>query len=324
MAYATGAAADADAFMAALVSFLTGQGWSVNKNNWPTWVAVSKGDCYVNFRKNAYGTINFNDSNGVARVDTRIMCCIASGFTDTAYNTQPDALTNSNIQNSVVINDMTGPLPSYHFYADDTYCHVVVQTRAGCYNHLSFGQLEQLNTAFSPAPSYIGCTWYNWWPNGTGGGSMTSWGGGHSVMFNGDNTQFFVGGADNVTTTKVRSSHFQNFNRWSGPGNSYGGSIFTHFLMTGNMAVNGNTPFMPLMGIVYQTEQPGTFLLGTAPNIRLVSMVGRSAQDQVTLGSDTWDLYPMRKVQELYVIEAPASPAIDNTSAGYGFAIKRT
>lgn len=321
MAYETGASSGIDDLMSKLVTFLTGQGWTINKNTWPTWVSVNKGDCYVNFQKNAFGTITFNDANGVSRTDNRLMAWIASGFEDTSGNAQPDCLPLTNGQRKVTMNDLTGPLPSYHFYADGNYCHVVVQTRAGCYNHLSFGEYDQVNTAFAPNPAYVACTYYSWWPN-----AMLNWGDAHSAMFGGENTQSYIGGSDNVTTQKCRDSHHPNFYRWNGSfnGNPSLGPIFTKFLMTGNMLVNGNSPFMPIMGIVAQTEQPGTFMLGTVPNMRLVSMVGRSAQDQVVLGEDTWDLYPMRKVQERYGIEAPVSPAIDNTSAGYGFAIKRT
>ena len=52
-------------------------------------------------------------------------------------------------------------------------------------------------------------------------------------------------------------------------------------------------------------------------------MKGRSPKEVITVGSDDWMVFPMRKQNELVDIVRPPSPAIDNTSGQAGYAIKK-
>jgi hypothetical protein len=142
MAYSTGTASDIDDLInVKLKAFAIANGWTVNEDNWPTFISLSKGTCFVNFQRYlASGT----DPFGYPYTDHRLYARISSGYGPGGFTGQPNVAAYD-----AIANDLTGPFTSYHFFSGPTvgpqYIHAVIETRAGFYVHIQAGEEVQLS-----------------------------------------------------------------------------------------------------------------------------------------------------------------------------------
>jgi hypothetical protein len=88
MAYSTGTASDIDDLInVKLKAFAIANGWTVNEDNWPTFISLSKGTCFVNFQRYlASGT----DPFGYPYTDHRLYARISSGYGPGGFTGQPN------------------------------------------------------------------------------------------------------------------------------------------------------------------------------------------------------------------------------------------
>ena len=60
MAYETGTATDIDDLInVKLKAFMIAEGWTLNDDNWPTFLALSKNNCFINLRHDSSSTTSF-------------------------------------------------------------------------------------------------------------------------------------------------------------------------------------------------------------------------------------------------------------------------
>jgi hypothetical protein len=160
MAYSTGTASDIDDLInVKLKAFAIANGWTVNEDNWPTFISLSKGTCFVNFQRYlASGT----DPFGYPYTDHRLYARISSGYGPGGFTGQPNVAAYD-----AIANDLTGPFTSYHFFSGPTvgpqYIHAVIETRAGFYVHIFFGEADTLTLGITPRPAYLAVSYYHWW-----------------------------------------------------------------------------------------------------------------------------------------------------------------
>jgi hypothetical protein len=97
MAYSTGTASDIDDLInVKLKAFAIANGWTVNEDNWPTFISLSKGTCFVNFQRYlASGT----DPFGYPYTDHRLYARISSGYGPGGFTGQPNVAAYNAIAN---------------------------------------------------------------------------------------------------------------------------------------------------------------------------------------------------------------------------------
>jgi hypothetical protein len=103
-----------------------------------------------------------------------------------------------------IANDLTGPFTSYHFFSGPTvgpqYIHAVIETRAGFYVHIFFGEADTL---------YLAVSYYHWWAYSANPSARYEGKAGtnaHAFLFasyNTNNFQLYIGGADSQEPVKV-------------------------------------------------------------------------------------------------------------------------
>ena len=185
MAYETGTATDIeDLIDVRLKNFAVAQGWTLNEDNWPAHIALSKGGCFLNMRwdqvTSASVTITNNgiqdltDAFGVPRLDHKLWAHLATGYTPAGgWNGQVGSPVNGNTASEpfIQVSDLAGPFPSYHLFSDDgtgaSYIYLVVETRSGYYSHFYFGEAETTGLNYSPRAAFATGSRYAWWPNST-------------------------------------------------------------------------------------------------------------------------------------------------------------
>ena len=361
MAFQTGTAADIDELInTTLRNFaVVTNAWTANATDWPNHLALSNNNCFVNLRRRGSalftptGDNTFNDVFGNSITDNRCLAHLSSGYVGTGatpddrYLGQPDSRVTTSIDTDANrINDVTGPLTSYSLYSggpnDEEYIYLVTESSSGYYNHLGFGNIDQLTATYSPGSSFLISTFYQWWPSVAAVGSRFESffsSASHDIMFGDRNLQYYLGGADagNLQANKVKIRgeclplfRAQNSGTANEPlsGGANDGRWADSLPFLGPNPLNGVTPFIPIpAAVLFDTPANAYFLLGVLPNIRLCSMKGRLPGETVTLGDDQWDVYPFRRQRDdngtVPEIELVNAPPYENTSAQYGVAYKR-
>lgn len=184
MAFETGTATNiAQLINVRLKDFMVAQGWTLNADNWPDHLALSKDGCFVNLRYDIEtddqtgavtgrgGNLDFDDDFGVARQDRVLWAHLSSGYTAGGWGGQPDSAVVGTDDNTPFarVNDLLGPFPSYTFFSGDesagepAYIYAVIETRVEHYSHLLFGNIEQIGLGYSPNAAFLVGSFYHWW-----------------------------------------------------------------------------------------------------------------------------------------------------------------
>ena len=345
MPYETGTASDInDLINVKLKNFITTHGWTVNKDTWPTWLAVSKGACYVNLRFDSStsttsgsmtqtGSQRPTDAFGVARVDDRFWFHCSSGFTDTAWESQPDSGVNSTstIEHFGQVNDLTGPFIAYHFYSNTSgeapFVHMTVETIDDHYQHFTFGEIDQQNLTYSPKASFAtGQTWL-WWPNtslytsradiysasgshnrgyegsinsnnqwqGQTGGALVGSGVGPGFITTSGTHLFFASPWVTFENEVINLANEPNEFADTGVGR---GELYGRYMGRPAISYSGVIPLLPFpvfAGNEYDNNPSATYYLGELPNIRYVSMRNVTPGQEIILGDQVWQCWPQRR-----------------------------
>lgn len=185
---------------------------------------------------------------------------------------------------------------AYHIFSGSTsdglYMHVVCEGDAGVFFHLMFGTIEKAGT-FSGGQYMSAMQTYDnsgqvCWPFELNPGNWHS-------------TQWLR--CDDVLTTgsiTTDSTPWPPGARWT---ENFGSTRFATGLpnawMSGGVIQwNQRTPFAPNLTMIWEdlVPAPGTddfVILGHTPDLRIVSMDGRTPGEVVTIGSDDWHLFPV-------------------------------
>lgn len=374
MAFETGTAANLTELIdERLKNFAIAQGWTVNADNWPDHLAISRDGCFANFRFdssvdstigiNFSGTNNFVDAFAVARTDVHLWAHLSTGFAadPAGWAGQPGSPVDSVgiFEPFVACNDLLGPFPSYALFSGDetagdpAYIYLVVETRSGFYTHVLFGNVNQSGLGYSPNGAFLTGTRYEWWPRATDALSRNdrNWNAPtHRFPFSSSGSDFenqlhtspggaLPGegvrptGAANVISVGMIATNFQvplfdeDAEAWPS-GTEFVSTAYLNQsnIFRGPVPVSGVVPLHPIPVLTNSAVNPAIkHWLGECANMRMCSMFGLSAGQEITFGEDVWIVYPVRRQAprgDMSALIEP-SPALTNTSFQYGLAIKR-
>lgn len=315
MAYETGVASSTEDLISKLCTFLTSavifsSPWTQDKlDTTGNEASLHLDDVYVHFK--------WDDGTAVA-----IGVYQSLGYIDAG--TDPDSHTNDsgngNGSASPVTTerraqfDVAGPWTKYHFYAyegDNPSVYVVVEETPGVFRHpFGFGNAIKYNDWTGGEFCYAGY----WNPNSSYADVPSSpW---HSQLLDGNTTATLElqagtmhiedmpnGPTDHkwgvfVDDTTL-SSDGDGDGRVSLFGTSRGGPWVRELAWIRSSQLNSYKVFMPIQ-LYYRdtTDTPDEILkLGEMPNIAVVNMANFSPGEEVTVGSDTWMVFPWVRKQ---------------------------
>ena len=328
MAYETGTATTPGNLLVKLFDFAAANGWTIDDDIADDTKASQQGSIHKN---NVYLMFYFDT--------VRIQMYPARGFTNAS--TAPGAHPESGSDRSTGYNHGlyvyfdTGPYDSYHFFEDDNYIHIVVNTDGLVYRHFGFG--ESIKSS-----NWLGGEYYYghpWFADGSGYAASPS-SDRNSGPFNHTVRGYEgmlvygkqVGGAalpgaqeagskwgfvdSDANQTLYLDPDGDSYNRFYNLSSAKGG-ITGRILGTGASTFNGYVPLVPLQYGLYDTipAPANVYFLGTYPDVRACNISALAPEAEHVIGDDTWVVFPMTR--KVYV---------DNTtqwSGGYGLAYKK-
>lgn len=173
------------------------------------------------------------------------------------------------------------------------YMHCVAECRPGLFWHLLFGTINKAGTfsgGFYCTGSAVGDSggdsiWPFEWNMPRSSSRGTSW-----IRCD----DFFTGVSQ--TGDGGTSRWFED---WAFAGQEGAvANMFGPLYQGGLQAFNQRTPFAPIWAIIHNSTSSNPIntawkLLGHIPDVRFCSMEGREPNETITIGGDTWHLFPM-------------------------------
>lgn len=287
MAYATGIYTSPDDLLASIATFAAARGWTVN-----TSVGVNTGGTgFTNKQRSLTSdsiTVNIIPDTGAGG---RLRAQPATAYinTSTPFYAHTGTPNNSgSVSTTVNMNEIGTTGVAYHLFGNDAsprYIHVVVEVTAGVFSHFAFGTLQKFGTY-------------------TGGGYVTS------LSFS-------------TTTAGQTGMPFSALNRSTTNGTQWiradglvglgspawrtsfgqvaatdGDSSFVSNLYKGGLSLAfQRTPLAPIFCFAQATETTTpqrNVCMGVVQDLRAVSLNGRQPGEVLTIGGDTWRLFPIR------------------------------
>lgn len=312
MAYQTGTATSQEDLITQLFTFATGNGWTQDEldlaNNRGS---LSNGGVFVHFRwdgteSGGADNIAMTQSLGFAGTGLAI-----DAHTNDSGNGQDGPDLSSERRVSGIGN---GPFTSYDFFlgTSPNYLYVVLEYAPGLYRHFGFGNIVKIG-------DWTGgefCGGHVWEEDGVSDDDPD--GTRHTILCDGLHTS-----TSGVEELEPATLHVEGLpsqpgspGRWANVGNGNnsdwrdvdgngedraavtggirGGYWIRHFGWTTANLLNGFVPLIPVP-MVYEvigTSPTQYILLGFLPDVRHVQMKFFSPGQTVTVGSDTWHIFP--------------------------------
>lgn len=292
MAFETGTATGVNNLLQKLSTFLTAQGWTINRDATEgsgRWLSVQKGaSLFLNFLSDPATT-------GTSDPGCWVHLRGATGYNGaSAFSAQPGV---QPVNTS--INKMPGAFAAYWFFEGDDYIHIVVEVEAGRFRHLQGGTVEKactftggtycmglqlyynLNTASDPA------SMNNVYPWATHTISSTSRNFIYADAGGGDGVQWH---SSYQSDTYRHSGMWRETNSLTGS-EPYRNGYLRRLLNATPSAVNGLPVLERPRALIRKTS--GLHVnLGAPRDLRLVSIQNHAAGSVMTIGSDEWYLFP--------------------------------
>lgn len=298
MSYETGTATDPEDLMSKLNTFLTGTpGWTSE-----LFSAVSNRAIWSKAGVSAKIFVQWDANNiGLSMIQD-----VASPIDQSLTNQVGSEHTADTITSNRYVNIVPGPYPSYHFFEDDDYIHVVVEKSSGIYRHFGWGQMLKLGKWTGGMYAY-GHYWDQSTSNIDNPNQVA-----HLAAFNGVNANNSTRGAGvhaeglpdavgaekylrQTSNTGVVDDDGQNIGGFFPGGWIDGQNV--HFMAAGQSQLNGFKPLIPVP--MYQwfldSAPDRVRLLGYAPDIRHISLLGLNVAQEITVASDTWTVFPITR-----------------------------
>lgn len=221
----------------------------------------------------------------------------------------------SSVSNRSVHFQTPGPFTRYYFYASETapfYVHAVVESEGGKFRHFGFGQIDKFNdwsggnyvygdvwdqsTADIDNPAsrdHAVCFWGNCDTSNRGAGL-------HCPAFDGQiPAQVWAADFDAVGNAgNDRAGNTRLSIRSGGVG---GGLLPYAFGWIRVNPLDGFKPLQPLELYLQVDQSPDDLLYyaGVAPDIRSLNIGNLNPGDELTIGADTWQVFPTKRKQYL-------------------------
>lgn len=305
MAYETGTPSNIEDLVGKLFTFLVAEGWTQDQlDNTNNWATIHRDSLYVSFRWDA-----------TAQTDLALYQSL--GYTSGAPHLI--ASDSGNGDSTVPIDSgrrvnftAAGPFTKYYFFASDAapyYCYVVVEVASGRFRHFGFGNLDKLGT-WTGGEFVYGHVW-NLGTTQIDNPVTT----GHTMFLDGVCTT-----AANLATVHIEGLTGMGVNdkwgvvgiaaagtdragnaRWALAGGGRAGFWGYALGWLTSSRLNAYKPLIPMPLIWRNTATaPDTWkLLGHQPDISIVNMKHFSPGDEITVGADTWVVFPWVRKQYL-------------------------
>lgn len=313
--YATGAPTSLSDFLNSLATFATSAGWTVDFNGVPHfsgatdyYLAVHKDSCYLGY---------YVPNTGAALNTLQMQLWGATGY---ASSTAPSAQAGASPNPSLLFPPPVGPYTAYHFFSTTTsgidYLHSLLEFSSGNFLHLHGGCLNPVGGA-TPATYTAGTCWSGL--TGTNAANDSGPAQGNWTPFTGEASP----GGNGQRGVQVRAT-VDSVARWfftsaASPARLIGavrsGSRNVHAFTRNPNTFNQLSPFIPLSLYVERAAGNIYSYIGDVIDMRWVSLANNQAKDEITIGSDTWKLFPVISKQPF----GSATAATNN----YGFAFRK-
>lgn len=320
MAYQTGSSTGITDLLDKLKLFLEANGWTTN-----SYITEGSGkrlhtkigtDTFVNLRALANETFVEDTFNTNSRAQYSLLGNLSTGYDGTArWQDQPGARFNGSTQYLVGgVRDITGSIPTYHFFSCNSAVYVWVEWTAGQYQAFGFGKLDQIG-AYTGGQFFFGCA-----TGKEGAGQAIPAAANLFGVSNGGNNAYGVIYAQVDGDTRMRSAmgtltlptdHARVFDSFTvSPGLAY---------MTPN-AINSLAVLLPVRAFVFRDTSNvfGTSRfspIGYLPFLYAVNIRSLTPGQTFTLGSDNYIVLPL-------VQKSGANLGTTSTSGYLGVAIK--
>lgn len=345
MGYSTGISTSPSDLIVDIYSFAGTEGWTQVRANGDD---DGTGNDQRSFSDPTSG-VQFNLVGDDASDKAHIRCQPStgdSGLTSTAFYAHPGSPDDSGTNGTFVrcgqydvsasqAQGFEGTSVGYQLFggantAGEKYIHVVVEGETNVYWHLHMGHIEPAGAITSPGGAYVTALNVN-----EGGSVFWPW---QSANSNADSAQYLLDNDNFANGTAAHETNATDY--WH---QDFGQASYQNngFLMTAQTYVcglqnfNQRTPFGPNWTWVWPNKTPSMSnnpwrLTGHTPDLRLISMDGRSPGETVTIGSDTWHIIPLHNMDAdrstttaAYTNFLTAGAAPNNDSGLMGFAFKQ-
>ncbi len=324
MAYQTGTALDPADLLDKLRVFAAANGWTIN--NYGDRTAGTAPRKALQITKAGMAGSFLSDSANAATYDPGPYILT---YAHDAYVAGNGTENQANGNTKTKSNGLAGPYQAYHFFTDngDTppYLYVVVETGSGTFKHFGIGKLESMGALNTGAFAH-GCNWNYSTSSNPPYVSQADYSG-HAVPFDCVTSSGYnnVGTAVRADSDGIAPHWFYDYNSTTNlqlSGGVRGTSdpttasspipMLYGIMTTGASSRTGRTILEPCL--VAGARPSGQFsLLGWPPNIRWVDLKYLDPGATLTLGTDTWKVFP--------VIRKNGTNGQPN-SARYGYAYK--
>lgn len=310
MAYETGSATSMEDLISKLFTFATGLSttpWTQDEldtgNDWGT---IHRGSMYVSFRWDTTDELGVYQSLGWT----------ASQEPHQQDDDSGEGAAGAPTTSRRVNFESAGPYTAYHFFAGEgstPYIHIVVEVDSGRFRHFGFGNLKKLGSWTGGEYSYA-----HFW-NQTAGGIDNPNSTLHSVGLEG-----VFASSSSVATLHMEDFEDQGVNeKWvvfSGVAVPAGtdratetrrtvlgqwrGGLWGNYLAWIRYSTpNAYKPFAPMPVIYYdKNATPDTVRwIGEQPDVAVMNMASFTPGQSITIGSDTWMVFPLVRKQKLEV-----------------------
>lgn len=326
-------AADFPALLDALYTFLTGNGWTGSHTAGATTATLVNSNGHT-FNVTSSTTARTDFFTG-AFTDRDILV----SFDRTIVGGAPGASATARS------NDFQGPFPNIWFFTDDaaTFCHIVTQSSASRYSHMSFGDLDNKGIHAEALPFAAGMWWQYWcdqanYSNSNGDGnpfnnpssnqhSPDYLNGGDST--NGgpiigipdgvlDPTLFFTDGP--LVSASVLRLSDREYSKTTGGNNS---AYFLDYLCNvNNGGYTGGVILSPMPAVTNSASQDVRAFIGEYPSVALVNMQGLSPGQTITFADDEWLVFPLKQFGTTEAAKFGSNPLPQPNSWRYGYAYR--
>lgn len=324
MAYETGSATDLGDLLSRLDTFMVANGWtqddfddgaSVAAQGFAQW---SKNSIHVGLKwvANAPNNLSVHQALGNGGA------VFPGAHTDDSGNGYNATFgSDAQLDDERCVNDIgDGPFVSYHFFEQDSnpaYVHVVVQISSGNFRHFGWGEMEKFNDWTGGEYCYG-----HFADESTNSSAVDS---GADPLFDAIDALAVGSAARRGATIHAEGLPHQgaserwlhhaggvtgddvDFNDTAGNtkrlafGGFRGGPLLPLMQFRGDIST-GHIPLTPLAIFTRDFVNEFVYFLGNIPDIRMIDMFNFAAEQEVTIGSDVWIVFPQVRRTEDNVV----------------------
>jgi len=277
MAYQTGTSTGAADLLGIISTFAVSQGFVQEQlvdANGGKWLTLSYQGMYYHL---ASRSTPYDRFGGVS--ETIIEGYLSTGFNaGSAWNAQPGTSVVGQTFAGGYTNGMDGPFYAYHLFADAQEIHCVIEISSIDFAHINFGVIEKTYS-------------------GTGGHFIT----GTFGLYNEGPATLNPPFDENITVyAPMESNYYYGLSNATHAPSNYiqtplevGNSNSTNgYFGRSYSSIDGSAALMP---ITLHFSRPDSYFsyLGHPASARYVSLQGLQPRQEVTLGSETWQVFPI-------------------------------